>query len=160
MTHTPVSFDTSLSFDLVVPSLSAPNEKQLLKNIAREISKLIGLKERILLDRLIENEKDHPSAIGDGIALTHLQMGGLQSALNIFVRLKTPCAMSTPDNKDIDLFCILLTPAREGSSYLRTMARISRLLRNAQICSRLRSAVDEKDLRNILEQSSNRLLAA
>lgn len=154
------SHESTIQFDLVIPSMIASNQKQCLRETAREIAKKIGISERILLERMTEKEKQSPSAIGDGISILQLSMSGLQNAMSVFVRLKHPCDMAAPDNKDVDLFCVLLSPEREGAAYLRTMARISRLLRDAQICSRVRSAADEKDIRNILEQSSVQRRAA
>lgn len=154
------SSEASLHFDLVIPSLIVPNHKQMMRIIASEIAQVIGINDRILGERLSDKEKETPSAMGDGLAITHLQLSGLQNSLNVFIKLKNPVAMSAPDNKDVDIVCILLTPEREGSMYLRTLARVSRLLRNPQICARLRASTDEKSIRNILEQSSSNSLAA
>lgn len=152
--------ETSLQFDLVIPSMVVANHKQVMPAVAAEISKMIGIHERILKDRLAETEKEKPSAMGDGVSITHLQVSGLKQSMNIFIRLKHAVMMHTPDNKDVDILCVLLTPEREGSSYLRTLARISRLLRNPQTCARLRAAADEKTLRAILESSSTNAIAA
>jgi nitrogen PTS system EIIA component len=151
---------SAIEFDIVVPSLIAANKKQVIRLASHEIAKTIGIGERILADRLAEQEKENPSAMNDGIAVTHLHISGLQDSINVFIRLKTPVDMGAPDKKDVDLMCLLLTPEREGSAYLRTMARISRLLRNAQICAMLRSAQNEKTIRAVLDQTSNQQMAA
>lgn len=161
MTARPNQADPSIpEFDLVIPSMIAATRKQVLRLIAHEISKNIGIGERILADRLTEQEKENPSTMGDGIAVAHLHISGLQNSFNVFIRLKNPVDMGAADKKDVDLVCLLFTPEREGAAYLRTMARISRLLRNAQICAMLRTAQNEKAIRNILEQSSIQTLAA
>lgn len=152
--------DSTIQFDLVIPSLVAPNRKQVTPLIAHEIAKVIGIKERILSERLNEKEKQNPSAMGDGLALMHLHMSSLQNTLTVFVKLKNPVDMGAPDSKAVDIVCVILTPEREGSSYLRTMARLSRLLRNTSICAKLRAATDEKTIRTILDQSSVQLMAA
>ncbi len=153
-------FDPSLSFDLVLSSLSAPNQKQLLYRAARDISEKIGISVRILAERFQDAERNSPFTMGEGIAIMHLQISGLQNAMNVFIRLKNPIDMDASDNQDVDLVCVLLTPAREGSAYLRTLARISRLLRDHKTRTRLRAAPDEKAIRLILEQSSIGLMAA
>lgn len=160
MTLRSIPSEPSIAFDLVIPSLVVPNRKQLTRLVAHEIAKVIGIKERILSDRLSDTERQSPSAMGDGLSMMHLPMSGLQNALNVFIKLKNPIDVGAPDNKPVDLICVILTPEREGSSYLRTMARLSRLLRNAQICERLRAASDEKTIRAILGQSSTKLMAA
>lgn len=152
--------DSSIQFDLVISSMIAVNHKQVMRLAAQEVAKVIGITERILADRFVEKEKENPSAIGDGISILQLQMGSLQNSLNVFIRLKNPVAMGAPDNKDVDILCLLLTPEREGSAYLRTLARLSRLLRNERTCTKLRAAADEKAIRQILEQSSINQIAA
>lgn len=156
-THTETS---SLHFDLVVPSMVAANQKQLIRMGAHEVSKVIGIGERILAERLTEREKSAPSAMGEGIAITHLHISGLKEPLSVFIRLKQPIEMTAPDKKPVDLVCILLTPEREGAAYLRSMARISRLLRNPGVCAMLRSAEDEKTIRALLEQPVQQQMAA
>lgn len=160
MSQRPVSSDSAMSFDLVIPSLVVPNRKQLTRMIAHEIAKMIGINERILADRLSDSEKQNTTAMGEGISLLHLPMGSLQNTLTVFIRLKNPVDITTPDNKPVDIVCVLMTPEREGPAYLRTMARLSRLLRNTAICERLRAAPDEKTIRMILDQSSIQLMAA
>lgn len=151
---------SNLHFDIVVPSLIAANHKQMIRLAAHEVAKVIGIGERILADRLAEQEKENPSAMGEGIAIAHLHISGLKESINVFIRLKNGIDMQAADKKDVDLVCLLLTPEREGSAYLRTMARISRLLRNAQICAMLRSAQNEKTIRTIFDQTSNQQMAA
>lgn len=154
------SADASISFDLIIPSLMAANQKQVIRLVAHELAKKIGINERILADRISEKEKESPSAMGDGIAITHLQMGSLQESINVFIRMKTPVAYGAPDNKDVDIICFLLTPEREGASYLRTLARTSRILKNPQTLLKLRSAQDEKAIQMVLGQTAVSSIAA
>ena len=150
----------NLEFDIVIPSLIAANKKQMIRLASHEVSKMIGIGERILNDRLSEQEKETPSAMGESIAIAHLHISGLKESINVFIRLKTPVDMGAADKKAVDLFCLILTPEREGSAYLRTMARISRTLRNPQICAMLRAAQNEKTIRSILGQNTAQSLAA
>lgn len=155
-----MTIDTSIRFGLVLPSLVAAHQKQAWRLIAAEASKIIGIQERILSDRLIEKEKQSLSAMGNGIAVPHLHIGGLKEPMNIFIRLKTGVDFNAPDNLPVDIICLLLTPEREGAAYLRTLARISRMLRDEQLCLRVRQAEDEKTIRSLFEVSSVRMLAA
>ena len=63
--------ETSIDFDIVIPSLIAANKKQVIRLASHEIAKTIGIGERILADRLTEQEKENPAAMGEGIAITH-----------------------------------------------------------------------------------------
>lgn len=152
--------DQSLSFDLVLPSMVAANQKQVLRLVAMEAARLIGIQERILSDRLADKEKQTPSAMGGGIALPHLHISSLTEPVSVFVKLKKPVDFKAADNVPVDIICLLLTPEREGAAYLRTLARLSRLLRDAQFCSTLRNASDEKTIRSLFGVTSARMMAA
>ncbi len=152
--------DIQFCFHLVIPSMIAVNQKQVMGLVASELSKRIGMGERIVLDRMMDKEKSNPSAIGDGCAIMNLQMSGLKESLNVFVRLKKPVFMNAADKKDVDLFCILLTPEREGSSYLRDLSRLSRFLKNDDMREKIRTAPDEKSLKIVLGQDKQRKMAA
>ncbi len=161
MTVHNTSVDSSAPhFDIVIPSMIAANQKQLIRMMAHEVAKVIGIGERILADRITEKEKESPGAMGEGIAITHLHISGLKEPVNVFIRLKNAVNVGAADKQDVDLVCLLLTPEREGAAYLRSMARLSRLLRNAQICAMLRAAQNEKAIRNVFEQTAHHKMAA
>lgn len=155
-----MSFSEQDNFDLVIPSMNAANQKQAFRQIAAEVSKIIGIQERIFLTRLIDKEKQTISAMGNGIAVPHLHVSSLTKPVSVFVKLKTPVEFDAPDSMPVDLICLLLTPERDGSAYLRTLARLSRMMRNPQFCNRLRQAEDDKTIRALFENAPSRTLAA
>ena len=146
--------DFSFSFDLILPNLSVSGERQLATSIARAVSPKIGISERILAERLIESERRTPSALGQGAAIAQLSLSGLSQAFYVFARLKQPVSRPAPDGAPVDIVCVLFTPEREGNSYLRVMARLSRLLSQKEISARLRATTDEREIRAIFEQQN------
>lgn len=148
-----------ISFDYIIPSMIAANQKQVFRLIGHELSKIIGIQERILSDRLLEKEKQSLSAMGNGVAVSHMHISGLTNSLSMFVKLKNPIAYNAPDNMPVDIICLLLTPERDGAAYLRTLARLSRVLRSASFCHKLRAAEDEKAIRAHFEGTSARIAA-
>lgn len=154
-----MSVTDQISFDLVIPAMIAANQKQVYRLIAHEVSKLIGIQERILSDRLLEKEKQSTSAMGNGVATPHLHMGSLNKPVSVFIRLKNPVDFNAADNLPVDLICLLMTPERDGAGYLRTLARLSRLLRNPAFCHKLRTAGDERIISSLFEGTSTRMAA-
>ncbi|PZO80994.1 MAG: hypothetical protein DI626_11040, partial [Micavibrio aeruginosavorus] len=94
------------------------------------------------------------------VMITPLRMSGLNGPLNVFARLKNPVRVNTMDGTDIDILCLVLTPEREGNTYLPTMARFSRMLRQPDMLERLRLATDERSIRTALEHGAITLRAA
>ncbi len=160
MTNMNASAENPIAFDIVIPSMITPNLKHMLRQVAGAASSAIGIRDRILLDRLNEKERDNPSAMGDGISILHLHLSGLRKPMNIFVRLKNPIDMGAADKVGVDIVCLLLTPEREGAAYLPIFARLSRMLRNQNTGIKIRAAIDERAIRNILEQTPSQKLAA
>lgn len=148
-----------ISFDLIVPSMIAANQKQVFRLIGHEISKAIGIQERIISDRLFDNEKQSASAMGNGIAVSHMHIASLTRPLSMFVKLRTAIDYNAPDNMPVDIICLKLTPEREGASYLRDLARLSRVLRDTQFCHKLRVAEDERTIRSLFEGTITRIAA-
>jgi PTS system nitrogen regulatory IIA component len=152
--------DQYVHFDLIIPSMIAANQKQVLRMVASNVSKIIGIQERILADRLIDKEKQASSAMGDGVAVTHLPISSLTQPLTVFVKLRSPVEFNAPDNLPVDLLCVLLTPERDGALHLRSLARLSRLMRDSAICYNLRQATDERSVRSVMTASTARMMAA
>lgn len=149
------SSETSIDIHHVVPRLFALNHKQAIRNMAKEASNLIGMGDRILCDRMMDKEKENPSAIGGGVGIMSLSLSSITEAKNIFIRFKRPIDMNAMDTVKVDLFCILLTPEREGATYLRNLSRMTRFLKDNDICTKIRSAEDEKSIKLILMNHKN-----
>ena len=152
--------DPSISFDIVLPVLYSPNPRFFINEIASAAGPAIGINDRILFERLSDKQKQTPSALGRGAALLNLQMSGLRKPFMVYARMKSPLHMETPDALGVDLFCIILTPERDGNLYLPLMARLSRMLQDEGIAALLRAAPDEKSVRAVFERAPAQKQAA
>ena len=57
------------------------------------------------------------------------------------------------DNAPVDLVFLLLTPSEAGADHLKALARVSRLLRNATLCEKLRAADDSAAIFALLTEN-------
>ena len=71
--------------------------------------------------------------MGQGIAIPHGRLAGLNKIVGMFARLETPIAYDAVDNQPVDLVFLLLAPEGAGADHLKALARVSRLLRNQQV---------------------------
>jgi nitrogen PTS system EIIA component len=122
----------------VIPQLRVGNKKQALQEIARRAAPMTGVAERRIYDVLAERERLGSTGIGRGIAIPHGKLGELSRLYGLFARLERPIAFEAIDDQPIDLVFVLLAPAASGAEHLRALARVSRLLRDAAICQKLR----------------------
>lgn len=134
----------------VVTSLQASSKKHVLQEMARKASEATGVSERAVLDVLLERERLGTTGIGSGIAIPHGKLPGLEKLYGCFARLEQPIDFDSVDNEPVDLIFLLLAPESAGADHLKALARISRVLRNAAHCDKLRTAAGSEKIYSLL----------
>jgi len=122
----------------VIANLRVTGKRQALQELARRASALVGQDERKIFETLWEREQLGSTGIGSGTAVPHSRLSGLARPMALFARLEKPLDFDAIDSEPVDLVFLLLTPADAGADHLKALARVSRLLRNRAICSKLR----------------------
>lgn len=138
----------------VFANLRAGSKKQALHELAKRAGELSGENERAIFDVLMDRERLGATGVGAGIAIPHGKMAGLKRLHGVFARLETPVDFQAVDDKPVDLVFMLLAPESAGADHLKALARVSRLLRNAHTCEKLRGADQPEALYAILSESS------
>ncbi|MEQ9527742.1 MAG: PTS IIA-like nitrogen regulatory protein PtsN [Parvibaculaceae bacterium] len=134
----------------VVASLKATSKKQALTELASLAAERTGLPEREIFDVLLERERLGTTGVGSGIAIPHGKLPGLDGIFGCFARLEEPVDFDSVDGQPVDLVFLLLAPETAGADHLKALARISRLLRNAASCEKLRGAATTEALDDLL----------
>jgi PTS system nitrogen regulatory IIA component len=122
----------------VIASLRATSKKQTLQELARRAAPIVDLHERRIFDVLVERERLGSTGVGMGIAIPHGKLFELRRLYGLFARLEKPVEFAAVDDRPVDLIFLLLAPESAGADHLKALARVSRLLRNAAICEKLR----------------------
>jgi PTS system nitrogen regulatory IIA component len=136
----------------VIAALKAQGKKQLLQELAARAAPLTQLPERRIFETLSERERLGTTGVGQGIAIPHGRLNGLDKITGLFARLETPIDYDAVDNQPVDLVFLLLAPEQAGADHLKALARVSRLLRNQTICEKLRAASKSEALYAILTE--------
>jgi PTS system nitrogen regulatory IIA component len=129
--------------DLLIPrgiiaQLRVGNKKQALQEIGRRGAAMTGIAERRIYDALADRERLGSTGIGRGIAIPHGKLAELTRLHGLFARLERPIPFEAIDDQPVDLMFVLLAPAGSGAEHLRALALVSRLLRDAAMCQKLR----------------------
>ncbi len=126
--------------EAVFPSLKATSKKRLLQELARHAAEITGQPERTTFDILLEREKLGTTGVGQGVAIPHGKIKGLDRLYGLFARLDKPINFDSIDDRPVDLVFLLLVPEGAGADHLKALARISRLLRDKATCEKLRGS--------------------
>jgi len=143
--------------------VSASSKRQVLAVIAEIAARSFGLDVGHVLDALTEREQAGSTGVGHGVAAPHARLSGLSRLRGVFVRLEQPVDFDSVDDQPVDLIFALFAPkGAAGVEHLRALARVSRVLRQADMREQLRQARTADAVLALLvqDQAPNRSSAA
>jgi PTS system nitrogen regulatory IIA component len=143
-----------LSPDAVLAHVKAATKKQVLQEMAHKAAMLTQLSERRIFETLTEREKLGSTGMGQGIAIPHGRVPGIEKMTGLFAQLDHPVDFDSMDDQPVDLVFLLLAPEGAGADHLKALARVSRLLRNQAVCEKLRVAPHAATLYALLTEPS------
>jgi PTS system nitrogen regulatory IIA component len=138
----------------VVANLKATTKKQLLQELAARAAALTGLHERTIFDVLLERERLGTTGVGQGIAIPHGKLADLDRLHGLFARLDQPIDFEAIDDQPVDLVFLLLAPEQAGADHLKALAKVSRLLRDKDMCEKLRGSEGAEALYALITESA------
>lgn len=142
-----------LTPERIALDLKPTSKRQLLKELARLVSKGEALDPDRVLEALLERERLGTTAIGEGIAIPHAKIKDLDHLVGAFVRLAEAVDFEAVDEVPVDLVFLLLAPESTSSAeHLKALARLARLLRDPEVRARLRSEEDVEHIYRLLTQ--------
>lgn len=138
----PVQLSSLLSETAVLARLEARDKKNALKQLAAHAAEESGLSEREIYHVLMEREALGCTGMGNGVCIPHGRFAKLEKIRAFFATLAAPIEFGATDGKPVDMFFILLTPAEANTEHLKALAIISKLMRDRELCDRLRERKD------------------
>ncbi|MBP1805219.1 PTS sugar transporter subunit IIA [Rubellimicrobium aerolatum] len=139
---------------------TSPSKRRLLQDLAEMAHGCWGLDPARVNESLLDREALGPTGVGRGVALPHARLPGVDRVRGLFLRLERPLDFDAVDRQPVDLVFCLLAPSGSGVEHLKALALVSRTLRDAAICSKLRANSDPATLHTILTEGGPRNLAA
>lgn len=120
--------------------LGASSRKQALQAMSELAAGLTGQAARTIFDAVLQRERLGSTGVGQGVAIPHARLSGMNEVVGVFARLRTPVDFESIDGRPADLIFMLLAPENAGAEHLKALARVSRLLRREDVRQRLRAA--------------------
>jgi PTS system nitrogen regulatory IIA component len=145
-----------LDFDAIKPAVSAGNKRALLNQLASIAGNRLGLPPAEILETISEREKLGSTGFGQGVAIPHGKVEGLNQIYCLFVRLSEAIGYKAIDRKPVDLVFLLLSPPDAGAEHLKALAAISRVIRNAATLEKMRGARSRDALAAVLMGADER----
>lgn len=128
------------------------SKKRLFQDLGEAAAAIYGLSSGEAVDALQERESLGPTGVGHGVAIPHARLKGISSVGGAFLRLDRPLDFDSVDRQPVDLVFALFAPVESGVEHLKALALVSRTLRDAKICEKLRANDDPAILHAILTE--------
>ena len=118
---------------------STSSKKRLMHDISDLAESAYGLSGPRILEALMEREALGPTGVGHGVALPHARVPGLDEVAGAFILLEKPIDFDAVDRQPVDIVFALFAPEEAGVEHLKALALVSRSLRDAALCAKLRA---------------------
>lgn len=134
--------------------VKAADKRQVLSRVAELAARSLGIDAGAAFEALMEREQSGSTGVGHGVAAPHARVEGVQRMRGVFARLEPPVDFQAIDDHPVDLVFALFAPPNAGAEHLRALARVSRLLRNAELREQLRKARSADAIHVLLVQEA------
>lgn len=127
--------------DAVILDLVSETKDEVLEEMSQALAKAeVGIDADRLLEVLVEREALQSTGIGEGVAIPHGKLPGLDRLVASFARSVAGVDFESIDGQATQLFFLLVVPEHSGGQHLKALARISRFFRDAGFRKRLLEA--------------------
>jgi PTS system nitrogen regulatory IIA component len=143
--------------EYIIEELKAHSKRAVLSELSEIFTRSHpGIQNEAMVEVLLEREKLGSTGIGDGIAIPHGKLKGLDSLVISFGRSREGIEFDAIDGKPVYLFFLLMAPESSTGQHLKALAKISRMLKDQEFRNSLLSAKNAEDLyRRIAEKDES-----
>lgn len=129
------------------------SKKRLLESLAQLLATARSQSSPALVfDLLNERERLGSTGLGEGIALPHARIHGIDHAVGAFVQLNQGVSFDAPDDQPVDLAFGLLVPSDATEAHLSLLAELAERFSDPQLRSALRAAENSSRVLDLLQQ--------
>jgi nitrogen PTS system EIIA component len=146
-----------LSVKTVIPALANDEKNAVVQELAEWVAvSYPGLERQKVLDVLLERERISTTAIGEGVAIPHGKLPGVDRVLGVFARSPRGVDFASLDGGLTHLFFVLIAPENAAADHLKALARISRLLKDESFRRRLMAGQTSDELFAIIAHEDDK----
>ena len=136
-----------VSLDRTECAVQCNSKKRILEIISNIAAKNNdNIDETTVLTSLLNRERMVSTGIGNGIALPHGRLAGLESVIAIIVTSNPAINFDALDNQPVDIFFALLVPEEQTEGHLQTLATVAGKLSDKETVKAIRRATNSDDI--------------
>ena len=131
-------------------SIAASSRKALLQYASDLLAEAYELPARKLFDELMNRERLGSTGLGEGVALPHGRLDGLDSTVAAFVRIPGGVDFDAPDRNPVDLVFAMVCPLECTEEHLEILSSLAETFSDDGVRERLRGDLSSQTAWEIL----------
>ncbi|MCB1851233.1 MAG: PTS sugar transporter subunit IIA [Gammaproteobacteria bacterium] len=140
-----------LTLDRISLKSGAGSKKRILEETGALLASAIpGLTSEQVFDKLLERERLGSTGLGQGIALPHARIEGVETACGALIRLQPGVDFDAMDDKAVDIVFGLMVPQQATEEHLQLLAKLATLFSNEKFCTRLRAVDNSREMLELI----------
>jgi PTS system nitrogen regulatory IIA component len=128
-------------------------KKSILQRLSLLLSKSSGISTDEIFAGLYEREKLGSTSVGNGVAIPHARIKGINQPFISVIILDNPIDFDNIDSLDVDIVVCLIVPTEETENHLTLLACLSEILDKISNRKKLRSARNSEEILHCLEST-------
>ncbi|MDA8099224.1 MAG: PTS sugar transporter subunit IIA [Nitrospiraceae bacterium] len=146
-----------LDGDLIIEDLQTTDKA----GVIGELAALLQRKGKVgsaddIVRLVMERESQGSTGIGDGIAIPHAKSAALGEMVVAFGRSHRGVDFASLDGKPAFLIFLLVTPEDRPGDHLKTLARISRIMRNPALRNELTHCTRKQEIQRLIVEEDSK----
>ncbi|MFZ9723353.1 MAG: PTS IIA-like nitrogen regulatory protein PtsN [Burkholderiaceae bacterium] len=115
----------------VLIDVEATSKKRVFERVGLLFEERRGIARAKVFDSLFARERLGSTGLGEGIAIPHGRIKGIEEAVAAVVRLAEPIAFDAPDGKPVSLLIFLLVPEQATQEHLELLSEVAEMVSDA-----------------------------
>ncbi len=147
--------DTPLKTDFVIIGAEDSNKDELLEELASHAAKtepLSKFKEKKLYELLKQREELGSTGFGDGIAIPHCSIEGIEHFVVGLALLPKGVEFEAIDGKPVSIVFVIIGPKEQRNRHIKILSAISKMMKTQGVTEKLLSFSHESEVKTYLEQ--------
>ena len=124
---------------------------------AAEIARAHGLDAAPVSRALARREQAESTALGNGFAIPHARIAGIDEPLTLLIRLAKGIDARAPDGAAVDYFLFIMVPLDDQHAHLQLLAAVAQLFSDGRFRTALDAAPDAGAMADALKAGIARI---
>lgn len=142
-----------LKEEYILDDLKSKTKREVLVELSQVfLGKSRDIDADTIVEVLLDREKLGSTGIGEGIAIPHGKLPGLDSLILSFGRSRSGVDFDALDGRPVHIFFLLMAPENSAGQHLKALAKISRMLKDKSFREDLMAVEKISDVYSLIQK--------